>query len=47
MSPAIAARTLVYLYNECMIALKNDYNTEKAQYYLKKLNNHWIKDNMN
>lgn len=47
MNPAIAARTLVYLYNECMIAMHFDINTDKAKYYLKKLNNHWMKECMN
>lgn len=47
MHPAIAARTLVYLYNECMIAMHFDINTDKAKYYLRKLNNHWIKECMN
>lgn len=47
MNPAIAARTLVYLYNECMIALHFDYNTDKVKRYLSKLNTHWIKECMN
>ena len=46
MHPAMAARTLVYLYNECMIAMHFDYNTDKAKYYLKKLNKHWMKECM-
>ena len=47
MHPAIAARTFVYLYNECMIALHFNYKTDKAKYYLRKLNNNWIKECMN
>lgn len=47
MNPAVAARTLVYLYNECMIAVHSKYNTDKAKYYLRKLNTHWLKESMN
>ena len=46
MNPAIAARTLVYLYNECMIALYFDYDPTQAKEYLRKLDNHWMKDCM-
>lgn len=46
MHPAMAARTLVYLYNECMIAMHFDYSMDKAKYYLKKLNKHWMKECM-
>jgi len=42
MNPAIAARTLVYLYNECMIALRFDMDTSKAKEYLKKLDVQWM-----
>ena len=47
MQPAIAARTFVYLYNECMIALHFGYKPDKAKYYLRKLDTHWIKECMN
>lgn len=47
MNPAIAARTLVYLYNESMIALHYNLPVNKAQKYLKKLNVQWMKDAMN
>lgn len=43
---SIVARTFIYLYNECMIALHCGYNVEKAKYYLQKLNTHWIKESM-
>lgn len=46
MNPSIAARTLVYLYNECMIAMHYDLPTEKAQYYLQKLDTHWLHEAM-
>lgn len=46
MNPPVAGRTLVYLYNECMIALHYGYKPDKAKYYLKKLNNHWMKECM-
>ena len=46
MNPAIAARTLVYLYNESMIAMHYNYNTTKAKTYLRKLNTHWLKSAM-
>ena len=44
MNPAIAARTLVYLYNECMVALRFDKDTSKAKEYLKKLDTQWMHD---
>lgn len=47
MNPAIAARTLVYLYNESMIAIHYNLPVNKAQKYLKKLNVQWMKDAMN
>ncbi len=47
MNPAIAARTLVYLYNETMIAMHLNLPLDKAKYYLKKLNVGWMKECMN
>lgn len=46
LAPAVAARTLVYLYQECMMALFQDFDVSKAQEYLKKLNVGWFKDLM-
>lgn len=43
-NPSIAARTLVYLYNECMIAQHLHLPTDKAKKYLKELNTKWMED---
>ena len=43
LEPRIAGRTLVYLYNECMIARHYGLDTSEAKYNLHKLNVQWFK----
>ncbi len=47
MNPQIAARTLVYLYHETMIAMSLNLPLNQSKIYLKKLNKHWMNECMN
>jgi len=46
MNPSIAARTLVYLYNESMIAMHFGLPVNVAQAHLKRLKVQWMKETM-
>jgi len=45
-SPGLVAHTLIYLYNECMIAVYYNYKLTKAKTYLSKINTDWMQESL-